>query len=44
MKKLIMLLLACVLVMPAINADSAVNKELQKALKKEKKVKYMTKI
>ena len=39
MKKLIMLLLACVLVMPVINADSAVNKELQKAIKKEKKEK-----
>lgn len=39
MKKLIMLLMACVLTFPAIQADSAVNKELQKALKKEKKEK-----
>ena len=39
MKKLIMLLMACVLTFPAIQAESAVNKELQKALKKEKKEK-----
>lgn len=39
MKKLIMLIMAIVLTMPAINADSTVNKELQKALKKEKKEK-----
>lgn len=34
-----MLLLACVLVLPAVQADNSVNKELQKALKKEKKEK-----
>lgn len=39
MKKLIMLLMALVLMVPAVSADSAVNKELQKALKKEKKEK-----
>ena len=39
MKKLSMLLMACVLTFPAIQAESAVNKELQKALKKEKKEK-----
>lgn len=39
MRKLIMLLMALVLMVPAVSADSAVNKELQKALKKEKKEK-----
>ena len=39
MKKLIMLIMACVLMAPAINAKNDVNKELQKAIKKEKKEK-----
>ena len=39
MKKLIMLIMACVLMAPAITAKNDVNKELQKAIKKEKKEK-----
>lgn len=39
MKKIIMLIIAAVLMIPAVNAEKSTNKELQKALKKEKKEK-----